>query len=399
MSKRLAAICALTLVAVVPGLDGDRPAAADTANPPLTLTVGGGMVSDPTSPDGRALKQHSNSTASGDKPVTGHGARLVVRARGDQCQGAPRMRVLVDGEVVLETSVDAEQWTDYVSSAPVPPAAGRLEVEFVNDLLLPTCDRNLYTALISYRSAEESPERRASDVLFDADVEHHGLSAYAHVIHGERISIVDDPVLGGQRKVMKFTVEDGDTGPTANPRAQVETPKTFRDGDELWIGWSTLFPSSWPDRLPAGGQSWLTLSELYGPPYSGAAPVKLGMRSGARALTWQRNDSYGWDIPWERGPLLENRWYDQVLHVRLSHDAGTGFVEYFLNTGDGWQQQQLAGTSRLRMATLDGSNGDGPNYHKLALYRLRGMFPVLTVYHAEHRVGRTFDAVAPASYS
>jgi hypothetical protein len=123
------------------------------------------------------------------------------------------------------------------------------------------------------------------------------------------------------------------------------------------------------------------------------------MRSGVDALTWQRNGSYGWDIPWEQGPLVRNRWYDQVLHVRLSRDPGQGFVELYLNTGEGWQQQQLGGQSRLPMATLDAANGGGPNYHKLALYRLRGMFPVLTVYHAEHRIGRTFDAVAPRSYS
>ena len=245
---------------------------------------------------------------------------------------------------------------------------------------------------------EGSARGRPEDLLFDADVGHRGLSAYAQVIHGERISVVDDPVLGDRRQVLRFTVQDGDTGPTADPRAQVQTPEVFEEGDELWIGWSTLFPSGWPTRLPAGGASWLTLSELYGPPYAGAAPVKLGMRSGVDALTWQRNGTHGWDIPWESGPLVENRWYDLVLHVRLSRDPGSGFVELYLNTGDGWEQQPLAGRSRLPTATLDGSNDGGPGHHKLALYRQRGMFPVLTVYHAEHRVGRTFDAVAPQSH-
>lgn len=234
---------------------------------------------------------------------------------------------------------------------------------------------------------------------FDADIARRGLSAYANVIHGERISIVDDPVLGEKRKVLQFTVHDDDTGPTANPRAQVETPKMFRNGDDAWIGWSTLFPSDWPQHLPAGGVAWITLSELYGPPYSGAAPVKFGMRSGVDAVTWQRNGTYGWDTPWERGSIMKNRWYDHVLHVKFSHDPAVGFVELYVNTGDGWVQQDLAGTSRLHMATFDGANGGGPNYHKLALYRLRGMYPVLTVLHAEHRVGDSFQSVAPHSYS
>ena len=294
-----------------------------------------------------------------------------------------RLHVLLLSAVVLTSVLVSLQLVPWTQAVPGPdgdlaPGAG--------------------TAWAS-QDGEDPPPRRPEDLLFDADVEHRGLSAYAEVIHGERISVVDDPVLGDRRQVMRFTVQDGDTGPTADPRAQVETPEVFEEGDELWIGWSTLFPSGWPDRLPAGGTSWLTLSELYGPPYAGAAPVKLGMRSGVDALSWQRNGTYGWDVPWEVGPLRTDHWYDQVLHVRLSSDGGSGFVELYLDTGDGWEQQTLAGELRLRTATLDGSNDAGPNHHKLALYRKRGLFPVLTVYHAEHRVGTTFDAVAPRTYS
>lgn len=234
---------------------------------------------------------------------------------------------------------------------------------------------------------------------FDADVARSGLSAYANVIHGERIAIVDDPVLGNTRKVMRFTVHDDDIGPTANPRAQVETPTLFREGDEAWIGWSTLFPSDWPRRLPSDGKAWITLSEVYGPPYAGASPVKLGMRSGVDALTWQRNGTYAWDVPWERETIVKNRWYDQVLHVKFSQDPDVGFVELWVNTGEGWEQQLLRGDPRLVMQTLDASNAGGPNYHKLSLYRQRGLYPVLTVFHAEHRVGNSFDAVAPDSHS
>ena len=237
------------------------------------------------------------------------------------------------------------------------------------------------------------------DLLFDADVGHNDLSAYAEVIHGERITVVDDPVLGAERKVMRFTVTDDDVGPTEDPRAQVETPALFRDGDEVWVGWSTLFPDDWPSQLPSGGSAWLTLSELYGPPFAGAAPVKIGMRSGAPALSWQRNSSYDWDVAWEHGPVLRETWYDQVLRVKLSDDPAVGFVEFYLDTGSGWEQQSLGGRDRLYMRTLDDANGGGANYHKLALYRQRGLFPTLTVYHAEHRMGGSFAAVAPRSHA
>jgi hypothetical protein len=249
------------------------------------------------------------------------------------------------------------------------------------------------------RLDEPGAPRPAGEVLFDADVARRGLSAYAEVIHPERITVVDDPVLGARRQVMRFTVHDDDTGPTENPRAQVETPRMFRDGDEVWVGWSTLFPADWPERLPPGGDAWLTLSEFHGPPYDGAAPVKLGMRSGTDAVTWQRTASHGWDIPWESGPIRKEHWYDHVLHVKLSGDAATGFVELFVDAGEGWQQQALGGAARLHMRTLEEANGAAANYHKLALYRLRGLYPVLTVFHAEHRVATSFDAAAPRSHA
>lgn len=237
----------------------------------------------------------------------------------------------------------------------------------------------------------------AGGVLFDADVARRGLDAYAHVIHRERIAVVDDPVLGSRRKVLRFSVRDGDTGPTGDPRAQVETARSYREGDDIWIGWSTLFPDDWPDALPPGGDTWVTLAEVYGPPYSGAAPVKLGMRSGVPALSIQRNGTYGWDLPWEQGPIRKGRWYDVVLHERLSRDPELGFVELWVDVGAGWRQQLLAGRPRLVMQTLP-DDTSGPAYSSLKLYRSRGMYERMTVYHAEHRVGTSFDAVAPDSY-
>jgi hypothetical protein len=43
----------------------------------------------------------SNATATGTFSTTA-ARRLVVRARGDQCDGAPRMTVAVDGRTVLD---------------------------------------------------------------------------------------------------------------------------------------------------------------------------------------------------------------------------------------------------------------------------------------------------------
>ena len=238
----------------------------------------------------------------------------------------------------------------------------------------------------------------APDVLFDADVGHRGLSAYAAVVHRNRVAVVDDPVLGRARKVMRFTVYDSDTGPTADPRAQVETARRWGEGADIYVGFSLLLPRGWPAQLPQGGSSWLTLAEVYGPPYAGASPVKVGMGSGVPALSVQRNATYDWDVAWRKGPILTGRWQDFVIHERLSKDPAKGFFEIWTNTGSGWHQGKVEGRDRLYMRTLDASNGGGANYSALKLYRKAGMFPVLTCYFAEHRVARTFTAAAPHSY-
>jgi hypothetical protein len=243
--------------------------------------------------------------------------------------------------------------------------------------------------LASRRSGSSNAVPHRTGVLFDAHLRR-GLGAYTEVIHPERISIVADP-LGIPRQVARFRVYDGDTGPTDNPRAQIGSSAQIRAGQEVWIGWSTLFPTSFPRYVPG----WLTFASTYGPPSDGTGPLTLQVQGGD--IRWQRNKTYGWDIPW-RMPLIRGRWIDFVVHERLSHSARRGFFELWVNTGGGWRRQRLAGQLRLRMQTMDASNGAGPNQHRLSLYRKRGMFRVVTLYHASHRVGTSFGAVAPHSY-
>jgi hypothetical protein len=235
---------------------------------------------------------------------------------------------------------------------------------------------------------------QASDgkVTFDGDFGK-GLTAWQERIHPERISVVDDPILGSSRKVAKFTVYDGDTGPTDDPRAQLESPSTLVSGGEYWTGWSTLFPKDFP-TLPSEG--WLTIASIYGPPAVDDGP--LGTRlADDDLLLYQRNETYDYDVPWSI-PLVRGRWIDFAYHFKLSSDPDEGFVELYLNTGNGWQQQTLAGQDRLYMKTLDSSNGDGANSFRVNNYRKQGMFDVATLYHAAPKVGTSFDAVAPSSY-
>jgi hypothetical protein len=231
---------------------------------------------------------------------------------------------------------------------------------------------------------------QASEVVWAADLDR-GLSDYWKVTNPRRVTVVDDPT-GRARKVAKLTVFDGDRGPTtSDPRAQLSSPRVFNAGADLWVGWSTLFPTS---GFPASVPGWLVFESVYGPPYRGPGPQHFMVRGSE--IVYERNGTYDFDRPW-RMPLVRGRWVDFVLHQRMSHDPEQGFLELWVNTGSGWKQQELGGRRRLHMRTMDQSNAQA-NMHSLQLYRDKGILDVATVYHASHKIGRSFDAVAPSSY-
>ena len=232
-----------------------------------------------------------------------------------------------------------------------------------------------------------------------------GLSDYRYTTHASRIRVVDDPVLGASRKVLRFRVRRTDRGPTRNPRAQVETAYDFKHGQDRYFGFSVYFPNGFPTRLPS--RSWVALgSQAYGPPYDGAGGMTLRVQetNGRAELRWQRNETYDWDIPW-RGPELSDvrsRWIDFVQRIKLHRNARVGFVELWMNTGGGWKRQKLKGRDRLYMRTYDSANGGGANNSRLSLYYDRRIRGPLTIYHGPHRIAEAgrggFDAVAPRSY-
>jgi len=234
-----------------------------------------------------------------------------------------------------------------------------------------------------------APASAQDQVVFDGDFSP-GLRDYAAVVHPERITVRRDPH-GLPRRAARFAVRDSDVGPTSNPRALVSSREQLHAGREVWIGWSTLFPRRFPRSIPG----WLTFASTYGPPYRGTGPIKFGVEG--TSIVWRRNATYGWDVPW-RMPLVRGRWVDFVVHQRLSRSRRRGFVELWINSGGGWQRQGLNGRARLRMRTLDRSNARGPNVHSLSNYRKRGMFASVSLYHASHRLGTSFAAVAPRSH-
>lgn len=234
-----------------------------------------------------------------------------------------------------------------------------------------------------------------TSLIFDAGLAASGISNYRTVYHPERISVVDDPELGAARKVMRMQVFDTDTGPTSNPRAQVQTPSVLRSGDDLWVGFGLYLPATWP-VFPANG--WSTFHEIFGPPYGGHSPLIIGCWQDGDELVVHRNEANGYDYP-ARIPVQRETWLDFAVHAHLSTDPAVGFYEIELNTGSGWAQVPLHGQTRLYMATLDATNSGGPNHSGLKLYRRAGMFSELTCYFAAHKIGFSRAAVDPGSYT
>ena len=129
----------------------------------MSLASGsGGRFADGAASGGSALLIHSNATAS--KGVTAPNAgRIVVRARGDQCDGAPRMVVRVGATRVLSRLVTAETWTDHAVSIAPASGAQTVRISFINDRRTSYCDRNLRVDKVSFGAAP-APEP-VSDVF------------------------------------------------------------------------------------------------------------------------------------------------------------------------------------------------------------------------------------------
>ena len=111
----------------------------------LLLPAGIKVVDDPLAQGGKAVAFMSEATAIGQTELAAAAAGFSVRARGDQCQGGPELRVSVDGVERAAVIVSATAWTDYPVAVPLEPGIHSVAVGFDNDRYDgPGCDRNLY---------------------------------------------------------------------------------------------------------------------------------------------------------------------------------------------------------------------------------------------------------------
>jgi len=117
---------------------------------------GGKPVADATASGRGALLIWGNATASA-RVTTGRATQVVVRARGEQCQGAPHMRVRVGGREVLATAVPAARWSDHAATVALPAGEHLVEVALTNDQANLPCDRNLFVDVARFLGEPTPP--------------------------------------------------------------------------------------------------------------------------------------------------------------------------------------------------------------------------------------------------
>ena len=207
------------------------------------------------------------------------------------------------------------------------------------------------------------------------------------------VSEVADPA-GSAEGVFRMTVANSDVypvTPTSDPRAQLLSPSIIKPGDEYWWNSKFYLPADFPASVP----SWFTVMEgPYGPPFAGTPPWHIEVNGSN--LRWSRNDTYGWDVPWQM-PLVRGRWVHVLVHGRFAAD---GFVEMWVDGqrvtffgGATYNPSHEAATQHLAMKTLDRSNNGGANFTVIQSYRKAGMFGSVTLYQGPMALGRTRAAV------
>jgi hypothetical protein len=207
------------------------------------------------------------------------------------------------------------------------------------------------------------------------------------------ISEVPDPAGSGET-VMDMTVNNNDVypvTPTENPRAELLSPGIVKPGQDVWLQTKFMVPTDYPS-VPSDG--WVSLVSFYGAPFNGPSPWHLEMAG--NNLQWQRNGTYGYDVPYQ-APLQRGSWTTVVVHEVF---AEAGSIEMWINGqaidffgSGGFNPNHVAPTDKLEMATMDESNNAGANSAKIMQYRKAGMFESGSIYFGALRMGTSRASV------
>jgi hypothetical protein len=214
------------------------------------------------------------------------------------------------------------------------------------------------------------------------------------------VTVVNSPAHPGYQYSSMFTVTDQSINPTCpslgspgNPEANLISPPLFTPGQNLYIGFSTFFPTNFPTMCtPWVPACWMQVMEMYGSPFHGSSPVAVGVVGDKLVLA--NNTGTIWTS--SQNITKGAAWEDIVIRVNLSTSATTGYIELWNN---GVPQTFINGSTRFYEATMaTGVNWDGTHPDQLYVNQYRGPNPALgtvVLYHAGVKVGTTYASAAP----
>src|SRR4051794_5649213 len=396
-------------------------------------------VSDTAASGGKALKIWGNDTATRRLDLAA-GSDLVIRGRGDQCQGAPNLVVKLDGKQVLSTPVSSTGFADVRATVKVTAGTHSVAVAMSNNLVAGGCDRNLYIDKVTVAGAAAAPApsptpapappSTSGKLLFDAAFKlplqgPNPFSDYDYVPGSKYISVVSDPAgvidasTGLPRRVLKLTTPDnaGDYK-DSGARAQLETKPIMQDDHDYWIGWSVYLPTDFPNY----GTKYFThgLSGGFGTNAKGPSPLRvdIGNRTSTQSeIKLGRSGTYDFERLWTMPqPVadLKGRWIDVVEHVNSPTAPKAGYLEIWTNPAPGWTRATFPPPPKSPPPPADGhrvyyktsdpaTDGTAPFDHRILNYYTYGSYKPLgydavTLYQGPHRIGTSFNAVDPHSH-
>jgi fibronectin type 3 domain-containing protein len=351
-------------------------AAGNTASSTVTVTINNPDTTPPSVP--------ANVKASATNATTVNLTWNASTDSGTNATGVAKYNVLRNGIVIAQLT-----GTSYTDLAAIASTAYSYTVQAVD--AAGNVSANSSTANVTTPAATTTNQ----DLLFDGTK----ISDYENQSAPGAITEVPDPV-GGSQTVFKMVVNNTDVAPitpTDNPRAQLVGPNILTNGEDFWWSSKVLLPSDFPSSVPTGG--WFNLLEgAYGPPFDGSPPWEFEI-SGSQ-FAWQRNSTYGYDVPYLGPQIVKNQWVSVMVHEKL---ATNGFIEMWVNGqpvtffptgGSNYNPNKVSPTTQLNMQTWDSSNNGGNNFEVLQSYRKVNMFNnAVTIYEWPMKMGTTEASV------
>jgi hypothetical protein len=208
-----------------------------------------------------------------------------------------------------------------------------------------------------------------------------GPGAYRIAVNDGDASVYDSDPPPGER------CELGQANPS-RPGAPL-----FAEGDERWISWKVLLPSSFPMNasLFQGIAQWKQVGGL------GTPALAMGVTNGH--FTLDSSDSYvsgnGPMISRVVGTAIANQWVRFTLHVKFSPDPAVGFVELYGNL-DGSGQQQLVPLTHIWTMKRDQTGATASSHARIGIYRHNDIAGDTYIYYDGYTVAPT-KALAESS--